>query len=234
MIGAGVIGGIFAGHLAQVADVSVLATPRSRRRAQRRRPSHQRTQRARAASPQRRPGRSRAVRRVGIVAAKANGLEAAAGLAGRPLPRRDDRHRAQRARCGGGRARARRLANRLGRHLRLGHEALRHARQYVLDTGPGSGRTRDAVHAGREIGDLIARSASKWRSCRPATRTVVEAHLQRDGQLGRRAARAPAHDHHFADEEAPTDLGHLVHDLVDEGRPSRRRRESSSTTTRGR
>jgi 2-dehydropantoate 2-reductase len=26
------------------------------------------------------------------------------------------------------------------------------------------------------------------------------------------------HDHHFADEEQPTDLGHLVHDLVDEGK----------------
>ena len=42
------------------------------------------------------------------------------------------------------------------------------------------------------------------------------------------------HDAHFAAEDAPTDLGHLVHDLVDEGKAWPRRQGSSSTTTRGR
>ena len=42
------------------------------------------------------------------------------------------------------------------------------------------------------------------------------------------------HDPHFAAEERPSDLGHLVHALVDEGKASPRRPGSSCTRTRGR
>ena len=86
VIGAGVIGSLFAGHLAQVADVCVLTRRREHadalnaRRAARQRPRASST-RGRPRPPTRTSSRSFDV---GIVATKANGLEdAAASLEGR-------------------------------------------------------------------------------------------------------------------------------------------------------
>jgi 2-dehydropantoate 2-reductase len=68
--------------------------------------------------------------------------------------------------------------------------------EYVLDTetwlGPYEETPFERVE---EIADLIARSGLKVA-----------------------ALTGLPHDPHFAAEEAPTDLGHLVHDLVDEGK----------------
>ena len=46
---------------------------------------------------------------------------------------------------------------------------------------------------------------------------MVEARLQRERQLGRRADGLP-HDRHFAERDRVAELGHLVYDLIEEGK----------------
>ena len=207
-------GGIFAGHLAQVADVSVLATPRSRRRAQRRQPSHQQAQQAREQRHRsERPGRSRAVRRSASWQRRRTGSR-------RPRPSLEGRFPD---------ATIVTVLNGLGAEVVRAHgdwpivsgvtfvSSTKHSdtSSTCSTPRPGSGRTRDAVHAGRDR--RPDRALGPQSGGHPDLRPAQWSKLIFNATVSSVAALTGLrHDHHFADEEAPTDLGHLVHDLVDE------------------
>ncbi len=220
VIGAGVIGSLFAGHLAQVAEVSVLT--RRREHAD-----------ALEADGLRVTGRSDLQAHVrassdpdalapfdlGIVATKAGGLaEAASSLEGR-FPD----------------ATMMTVLNGLG-----AEEAVR-ARgawpivsavtfmsgtkhsdtevEYILDTetwlGPYEGTPFEQVE---EITALIVESGLKAEAL-PDLLPAQWSKLIFNATVNAVAALTGLrHDRHFAAEELPTDLGHLVHDLVDEGK----------------
>jgi 2-dehydropantoate 2-reductase len=220
VVGAGSIGSLYAGHLAQVVDVSVLT----------RRPEH-------AAALNRDglrvTGRSDLHARVhatadpdelepfdlGIVATKAGGLEEASeSLAGRFEG-----------------ATVMTTLNGLGAEevvRRRGDWPLvsavtfmsgtKHSDtevEYVLDTetwlGPYEGTPYAVVE---EIAGLIEASglrARPFEDLRPAqwSKLIFNATVNSVAAL-----TGLPHDAHFAAEETPADLGHLVHDLVDEGK----------------
>ena len=197
MIGAGVIGSLFAGHLAEVAEVSLLTRrPRARGRAQRRRAPHHGAQR---------PARPRVTATadpdelepfdLGIVATKAGGLEAAAARSRAASRRRRSMPVLNGLGAERGDPRARRLADRLVGHVHQRHEALRHARSSTSSTPRrGSGRTRTRrTSACEEIADLIVASGLKAEALPgSAPGAVVEADLQRDRQLRRRRSPSSA------------------------------------------
>jgi 2-dehydropantoate 2-reductase len=220
VIGAGVIGSLFAGHLAQVADVCVLTRRREHAdalnaeglRVTGRSDVHARV--TASDDPDSLPGFD-----VGIVATKATGLEqAAAALEGR-FPE----------------------ATIVTTLNGLGAEEVVRARgdwpivsgvtfmsgtkhsdthvEYVLDTetwlGPYEETPFERVE---EIADLIERAGLKAEAL-PDLRPAQWSKLVFNATVNSVAALTGLpHDHHFADEKAPTDLGHLVHDLVDEGK----------------
>jgi 2-dehydropantoate 2-reductase len=220
VIGAGSIGSLFAGHLAQVADVSVLT----------RREDH-----AEALNREglRVTGRSDLHARVtasadpdaiepfdlGIVATKANGLESAAtALEGR-FPD----------------ALVMTTLNGLGaEEVVRGHgewpivsavtfmSGTKHSDtevEYVLDTPTWMGPYEDTpLERVEEVGDLVRQSgleAEVFPDLRPAqwSKLIFNATVNSVAAL-----TGLRHDHHFADEAEPSDLGHLVRDLVDEGK----------------
>jgi 2-dehydropantoate 2-reductase len=220
VIGAGSIGSLFAGHLAQLVDVSVLT----------RRDDH-----AEALNREglRVTGRSDLHARVtasadpdaiepfdlGIVATKANGLESAAtALEGR-FPD----------------ALVMTTLNGLGaEEVVRAHGAwpivsavtfmsgTKHSDtevEYVLDTATWMGPYEDTpLERVEEIGELVRRSgleAEVFPDLRPAqwSKLVFNATVNSVAAL-----TGLRHDHHFADEDEPSDLGHLVRDLVDEGK----------------
>jgi 2-dehydropantoate 2-reductase len=220
VIGAGSIGSLFAGHLAQLVDVSVLT----------RRDDH-----AEALNREglRVTGRSDLHARVtasadpdaiepfdlGIVATKANGLESAAtALEGR-FPD----------------ALVMTTLNGLGaEEVVRAHGAwpivsavtfmsgTKHSDtevEYVLDTATWMGPYEDTpLERVEEIGELVRRSgleAEVFPDLRPAqwSKLVFNATVNSVAAL-----TGLPHDHHFADEDEPSDLGHLVRDLVDEGK----------------
>jgi 2-dehydropantoate 2-reductase len=220
VIGAGSIGSLFAGHLAQLVDVSVLT----------RREDH-----AEALNREglRVTGRSDLHARVtasadpdaiepfdlGIVATKANGLESAAtALEGR-FPD----------------ALVMTTLNGLGaEEVVRAHGAwpivsavtfmsgTKHSDtevEYVLDTATWMGPYEDTpLERVEEIGELVRRSgleAEVFPDLRPAqwSKLVFNATVNSVAAL-----TGLRHDHHFADEDEPSDLGHLVRDLVDEGK----------------
>ena len=220
VIGAGVIGSLLAGHLAQVADVCVLTRRREHAdalnteglRVTGRSDLHARV----TASDD--PGSLPAFD-VGFVATKATGLEeAAAALEGR-FPE----------------ATIVTTLNGLGaEEVVRAHgdwpivsgvtfmSGTKHSDtevEYVLDTetwlGPYEETPFDRVE---EIADLIRRAGLEARAL-PDLRPAQWSKLVFNATVNSVAALTGLrHDHHFADEEAPTDLGHLVHDLVDEGK----------------
>jgi 2-dehydropantoate 2-reductase len=220
VIGAGVIGSLFAGHLAQVADVSVLT----------RRREHADALNAEGLKVSGRSDVHAAVIAtddpdglpafdVGIVATKASGLEeAAAALEGR-FPA----------------ATIVTTLNGLGAEdvIRAHGDwpivsgvtfmsGTKHSDthvEYVLDTetwlGPYEETPFDRVS---EIADLINRAGLRAEAL-PDLRPAQWSKLVFNATVNSVAALTGLrHDHHFADEEEPTDLGHLVHDLVDEGK----------------
>jgi 2-dehydropantoate 2-reductase len=220
VVGAGVIGSLFAGHLAQVVDVSVL----TRRRAH---------ADALNAEGLRISGRSELTARVtatddpaalpafdvAIVATKATGLEeAAASLEGR-FPD----------------ATIVTTLNGLGAEeiVRVHGDwpivsgvtfmsGTKHSDthvEYVLDTetwlGPYEETPFERVE---EIADLIARAGLAVEVL-PDLRPAQWSKLIFNATVNAVAALTGLpHDAHFAAEDEPTDLGHLVHDLVDEGK----------------
>ncbi len=220
VVGAGSIGSLYAGHLAQVVDVSVLT----------RRPEH-------AAALNRDglrvTGRSDVHARVhatadpdelepfdlGIVATKAAGLEEASeSLAGRFEG-----------------ATVMTTLNGLGAEevvRRQGDWPLvsavtfmsgtKHSDtevEYVLDTETWLGPYEDTSYAVvEEIAGLLRASglaARAFEDLRPAqwSKLIFNATVNSVAAL-----TGLPHDAHFAAEERPADLGHLVHDLVDEGK----------------
>ena len=91
--------------------------------------------------------------------------------------------------------------------------------EYVLDTetwlGPYEETPFERVE---EIADLIGRAGLKVEVL-PDLRPAQWSKLIFNATVNSVAALTGLrHDPHFADEDAPTDLGHLVHDLVDEGK----------------
>ena len=220
VIGAGSIGSLFAGHLAQLVEVSVLT----------RREDH-----AEALNRDglRVTGRSDLHAHVtasadpdaidpfdlGIVATKANGLESAAtALEGR-FPD----------------ALVMTTLNGLGAEAVVREHGewpivsavtfmsgTKHSDtevEYVLDTATWMGPYEDTpLERVEEVGDLVRQSgleAEVFPDLRPAqwSKLIFNATVNSVAAL-----TGLRHDHHFADEDQPSDLGHLVHDLVDEGK----------------
>jgi len=220
VIGAGSIGSLFAGHLAQVADVSVLT----------RREDH-----AEALNREglRVTGRSDLHARVrasadpdaiepfdlGIVATKANGLDSAAtALEGR-FPD----------------ALVMTTLNGLGAEEVVREHGewpivsavtfmsgTKHSDtevEYVLDTATWMGPYEDTpLERVEEVGDLVRRSgleAEVFPDLLPAqwSKLIFNATVNSVAAL-----TGLPHDPHFAAEAEPTDLGYLVHDLIDEGK----------------
>ncbi len=220
VIGAGVIGSLFAGHLAQVTDVCVLTRRREHADA-----LNAEGLRISGRSDLRAQVTASAVADelppfdVGIVATKSTGLEqAAAALDGR-FPD----------------ATIVTTLNGLGaEEVVRAHGAwpivsgvtfmsgTKHSDthvEYVLDTetwlGPYEETPFERVE---EIADLIGRAGLKVEVL-PDLRPAQWSKLIFNATVNSVAALTGLrHDHHFADEAAPSDLGHLVHDLVDEGK----------------
>jgi 2-dehydropantoate 2-reductase len=220
VIGAGVIGSLFAGHLAQVAEVSVLT----------RRQEHAD---ALTADGLRVSGRSDLHSHVtasadpdeippfdlGIVATKATGLEAAAATLEGRFPG----------------ATMMTTLNGLGAEgvvRRHGDwpiisavtfmSGTRHEDthvEYILDTETWLGPYEDTPYEDVEEAAALIRSAGLKAVALPDLRPAQWSKLIFNATVNSVAALTGLpHDPHFAAEEQPTDLGHLVHDLVDEGK----------------
>ena len=220
IVGGGAIGSLFAGHLAQVAEVSVLT----------RRQAHAD---ALATQGLRISGRSDLQARVQasndpealpspdlvIVATKATGLEQAASALEGHFPD----------------ATVMTTLNGLGaEEVVRAHgdwpiisavtfmSGTRHSDthvEYILDTetwiGPYEETPFDRVE---EVAELIARAGLKVEAL-PDLRPAQWSKLIFNATVNSVAALTGLpHDPHFAAEDDPTDLGHLVHSLVDEGK----------------
>ena len=220
VIGAGVIGSLFAGHLAQVVDVSVLTRRRDHADALER-------------DGLRVTGRSELHARVtatpdpdelepfdlGIIATKATGLEEAASTLQGRFPD----------------ATMMTTLNGLGAEdVVRAHgdwpivsavtfmSGTKHSDtevEYILDTATWMGPYGDTALARvEEVGDLVRQSgleAEVLPDLRPAqwSKLVFNATVNAVAAL-----TGLPHDRHFAAEENPGDLGRLVHGLVDEGK----------------
>jgi 2-dehydropantoate 2-reductase len=220
VVGGGAIGSLFAGHLAAVADVSVLV----------RRPEHAD---ALVAEGLRVSGRSDLRARVTaatdpadlpapdlvIVATKATGLEAAAAtieghFAGATVMTTLNGLGAEEVvRAHGDWPIVSAVTFMSGTRLSDTHV------EYILDTetwlGPYEETPFERVE---EIAGLIDRAGLKVEAM-PDLRPAQWSKLIFNATVNSVAALTGLpHDPHFAAEDTPTDLGHLVHDLVDEGK----------------
>lgn len=218
--GAGAIGSLLAGHLARVADVSILTRREEQARAlgeQGLRVSGRAdftAQVTAAADPDALPEPE-----LVIVACKGTDLEpVAARLAGRFAG-----------------ATVMTIQNGLGAEEIVGAHGdwpllssvtfmsgTRHGDahvEYVLDTETWIGPNRGTTEAdARAVADLIVSSglkAAAFADLRPAqwSKLIFNATVN-----GVAALTELPHDFHFAEEERISDLGHLVHELVDEGK----------------
>ncbi len=220
IVGGGVIGSLFAGHLARVCDVSVLT----------RRPEH-----ANALNREglRVSGKTELHTRVTaavdpadlpepdvvIVATKASGLEAAA----RSLQGRFPDAVVVTVLNGIG---AEEVVRRHGDWSIVSGvtfmSGTRHSDthvEYILDTetwlGPYEGTPLEVV---QDVADTIVASGLKVVAL-PDLRPAQWSKLIFNAAVNPTAALTGLpHDHHFAREDAPGDLGRLVHGLVDEGK----------------
>jgi 2-dehydropantoate 2-reductase len=220
VIGGGVIGSLFAGHLAQVAHVSVLT----------RRREHADALNERGLRVSGRSDLHASVTascdpdeiepfELGIVATKATGLEAAARALEGHFPE----------------ATIMTTLNGLGaEEVVRSHgdwpiisavtfmSGTRHDDthvEYILDTETWLGPYEDTpLERVQEAGDLI-RSSGLEVEVLPDLRPAQWSKLIFNATVNSVAALTGLpHDPHFAAEESPADLGHLVHDLVDEGK----------------
>ena len=220
IVGAGVIGNLFAGHLAQVCDVSVLTRRREHAEALNRdglRVSGKSDRQARVTAtddPAKLPPFD-----VAIVATKASGLEAAAeALEGR-FPE----------------ATVMTVLNGIGaEEVVRAHgdwpivsgvtfmSGTRHSDthvEYILDTETWLGPYEDTpFETVGDITDTIVASGLKAEAL-PDLRPAQWSKLIFNAAVNPVAALTGLpHDPHFAQESDSTDLGHLVHALVDEGK----------------
>jgi 2-dehydropantoate 2-reductase len=220
VIGAGAIGSLFAGHLAQVADVSVLTRRQEQADALNRdglrlsgRVDLQSSVFA-SADPDAIPSFD-----IGIVATKAGGLEQAArSLAGR-FP---DATIVTTLNGLGAEEVVRRYGDWpivSGVTFMSGTRHTDTHVEYVLDTETWLGPYGDTPFVRvQEIGALIESAGLKVEVL-PDLRPAQWSKLIFNATVNSVAALTGLrHDHHFADEETPGDLGHLVHGLVDEGK----------------
>lgn len=220
VIGAGTIGSLFAGHLAQVVDVSILTRRREHADALTKEGlrvtgrSHVTAHVQATSDPDALPDFD-----LGIIACKGTDLEAVAGsLAGRFAA-----------------ATMMTVQNGLGAEAvvrRHGQWPLlsaitfmsgtRHSDtevQYVLDTPTWLGPYEDTpVERAREVAELIISSGLKaeaFADLRPAqwSKLIFNATVN-----GVAALTGLPHDRHFAAEAEPSDLGVLVRGLMDEGK----------------
>jgi 2-dehydropantoate 2-reductase len=220
VVGAGAIGSLFAAHLAQVTDVVVLTRREEHARALnehglRVSGRHDFTSRLSAASaPRELPDFD-----LGIVATKANGVEQAAESLGGRFPG----------------ATVMTVQNGLGaEEIVRAHgdwplisgvtfmSGTKHSDthvEYILDTATWLGPYGDTSfdHA-QEVAALLVDSglrAEALPDLRPAqwSKLIFNATVN-----GVSALSGLPHDAHFAAESEVSDLGHLVHDLVDEGK----------------
>ena len=220
IVGGGVIGSLFAGHLAQVAEVSVLT----------RRPEHAD---ALNASGLRVSGRSERQATVtassdpaeiapfdlGIIATKAPGLEAAAAALEGHFPDAtiDDDPERPRGRGDRGRHGSWPIISAVTFMSGTRHDDT-HV-EYILDTETWLGPYEDTPYESVEEAAALIQAAGlkveALRDLRPAqwSKLIFNATVNSVAAL-----TGLPHDPHFAAEEQTTDLGHLVHDLVDEGK----------------
>jgi 2-dehydropantoate 2-reductase len=220
VIGAGSIGSLFAGHLATVTEVLVLTRRDDHARALneeglRISGRHDLTARVTAASD---PGRLPEFD-LGIIATKAGGLEAAAdALAGR-----FDGATIMTVLNGLG---AEQIVRRRGDWPLVSAvtfmSGTKHSDthvEYILDTATWLGPYEDTpFECVQEIADLIVESgleAQALPDLLPAQWSKLIFNATVNGVAALTGLR---HDVHFAAESEPSDLGHLVHDLVDEGK----------------
>jgi 2-dehydropantoate 2-reductase len=220
VIGAGSIGSLFAGHLAGVAEVLVLTRRDDHARALnehglRVSGRHDFTARVTAASdPSDLPDFD-----VGIIATKAGGLEPAADeLSGRFAG-----------------ATIMTVLNGLGAEAVVRQRGewplvsavtfmsgTKHSDthvEYILDTATWLGPYEDTpFERVAEIADLIVASGLKAEALPDLLPAQWSKLIFNATVNGVAALTGLRHDAHFAAEREPSDLGHLVHDLVDEGK----------------
>ena len=220
IVGAGVIGSLFAGHLARVCEVSVLTRRREHADALNERGlrvSGKSDEQARVRATDD-PGELEPFD-VAIVATKANGLEAAA----RQLEGRFPNATIVTVLNGIG---AEEVVRAHGDWRIVSGvtfmSGTRHSDthvEYILDTETWLGPYEDTpFEVVQDIADTIARAGLKVEALtdlRPAqwSKLIFNASVNPTAAL-----TALPHDFHFAQEAEPGDLGHLVHGLVDEGR----------------
>lgn len=220
VIGAGSIGSLFAGHLAQVAKVSVLTRRAEHAEALNREGLHVtgRSDLHAAVTAAADPDELEPFD-LGIIATKANGLEkAASSLEGR-FPG----------------AMLMTTLNGLGAEdvvrdhgdwpiisavtFMTGTKHSDTEVEYVLDTATWMGPYQDTpLERVEEVGELMRRSGLKaevFADLKPAlwSKLIFNSTINAVAAL-----TGLRHDHHFGDEDEPTDLGHLVHDLIEEGK----------------
>jgi len=220
VVGGGVIGSLFAGHLAQVAQVSVLT----------RRPQHAAALNARGL---RVSGRSDVHASVtasndpseipmfdlGIIATKAPGLEEAASS----LEGRFPDATMMTALNGLG---AEEVVRRHGDWPIISAvtfmSGTRHDDthvEYILDTETWLGPYEETPYESVEEAAALIRAAGLKVEALPDLRPAQWSKLIFNATVNSVAALTGLrHDPHYSAERAPTDLGHLVHDLVDEGK----------------
>jgi 2-dehydropantoate 2-reductase len=220
IVGGGSIGSLFAGHLASVADVSLLT--RRREHAE-----------ALTAEGLRISGRSDLLARVAastdpadlpspdlvIVATKADGLEAAAAAMEGQFPDAtvmttlNGLGAEEVVRAHGDWPIVSAVTFISGTRVSDTHV------EYILDTETWLGPYEETPYERvEEIADLIARAGLKVEAL-PDLRPAQWSKLIFNATVNSVAALTGLpHDAHFAAEQRPTDLGHLVRDLVDEGK----------------
>ena len=220
IVGGGVIGSLFAGHLARVCEVSVLTRREEHANALNRdglRVSGKTEHHARvtaAADPDGLPDFD-----VAIVATKASGLEAAA----RALEGRFPDAVIVTVLNGIG---AEEVVRSRGEWRIVSGvtfmSGTRHSDthvEYILDTETWLGPYEDTpLEVVGDIADTIVEAGLKAVAL-PDLRPAQWSKLVFNAAVNPTAALTGLpHDHHFAQEESPGDLGHLVHGLVDEGK----------------
>jgi 2-dehydropantoate 2-reductase len=220
IVGAGVIGSLFAGHLAQVCEVSVLTRRREHADALNRdglRVSGKSELHARVTAST--DAATLESFEVGIIATKASGLRAAAQAVEGHFPE----------------ATMTTVLNGLGAEEIVREHGewpivsgvtfmsgTRHSDthvEYILDTETWLGPyERTPFERVREIADTLVASGLKAEAL-PDLRPAQWSKLIFNASVNPVAALTGlSHDPHFAAESEPTDLGHLVHGLVDEGK----------------